>query len=185
MRTDDSKVEGVGCQSVRLDGIAEPLPPVEIVWQLRFKLRRALKRRFNYLRNQCSRAGVAAHAATVPDVNAADNAFVAGQSVRVRSREEIGATLDAWNYRKGCGFMEEMWQYCGTTQRVLKPVQRFLDERDYRVKKARGIVLLQGVHCQGTIDYGRCDRNCYYFWREEWLVKDDSPKPSPPQSAAK
>jgi hypothetical protein len=94
---------------------------------------------------------------------------VAGQSVRVRSKEEIQATLDNWNYLRGCGFMEEMWPYCGTSQRVLKPVKWFLDERDYRFKKTRGIVFLEGLTCQGTIDYGRCDRNCYYFWREEWL----------------
>jgi hypothetical protein len=85
----------------------------------------------------------------------------------------IQATLDPWNYLKGCGFMEEMWQYCGTHQRVLKPVRRFLDERDYRVKKARGIVLLEGLACEGTRDYGRCDRSCHYFWREEGLVRDD------------
>jgi len=27
------------------------------------------------------------------------------------------------------------------------------------------------LHCQGTSDYGRCDRSCFYFWREEWLEK--------------
>jgi hypothetical protein len=26
----------------------------------------------------------------------------------------------------------------------------------------------------GTPDYGRCDRACFYFWREEWLEKLDS-----------
>jgi hypothetical protein len=171
MNTADSNGKPSGCHSVHLDGISEPLSLVEIVWQLRYKLKRVLKRRFNYLRNRISRAGRTARASTGPEVNAASQALVAGQSVRVRSREEIQATLDNWNYLKGCGFMEEMWQYCGTKQQVLKPVQRFLDERDYRVKKARGVVLLEGLHCKGTIDYGRCDRNCYYFWREEWLEK--------------
>jgi len=61
-------------------------------------------------------------------------------------------------------------------------VQRFLDERDYRVKKARGIVLLEGLTCEGTRDYGPCDRNCYYFWREEWLVGNDLPEPGSPQT---
>ena len=64
-------------------------------------------------------------------------------------------------------------QYCGTTQRVLKPLERFVDERDLRVKTSRGIVLLDGVVCQGTADFGRCDRCCVMFWREEWLEKID------------
>jgi hypothetical protein len=185
MHAADSNVKRSGCQSVHLDGISEPLSLVENVWQLRYKLKRVLKRRFIYLRNQISRGGRRAQTSTGPGVNAATQALVAGQSVRVRSREEIQATLDPWNCLKGCGLMEEMWQYCGTKQQVLKPVQRFLDEHDYRVKKARGVVILEGVHCQGTIDYGRCDRNCYYFWREEWLVKDDLPEPRVPETAGK
>ena len=97
--------------------------------------------------------------------------FSAGELVRVRSKGDIKATLNAWNELKGCMFMDAQWEYCNTTQRVLKPVERFVDERDYRVKKAKGLVLLEGVICNGTVDYGRCDRACFYFWREEWLDK--------------
>jgi hypothetical protein len=94
----------------------------------------------------------------------------AGDLVRVRSREEIQATLDRWRALKGCGFLGEMAGYCGTNQRVLKRVERFIDERDYRLKKASGIVLLDGVICSGN---GKCDRCCFFFWREEWLEKLD------------
>ncbi|NLF79484.1 MAG: glycosyltransferase family 4 protein [Chloroflexi bacterium] len=95
----------------------------------------------------------------------------AGDLVRVRTREEIAATLNQWQEFKGCGFMEPMWDYCGTTQRVLKPVRQFLDERDYRMKACRGIVLLENVTCNGLPEYGPCDRGCFIFWREEWLKK--------------
>jgi hypothetical protein len=95
----------------------------------------------------------------------------AGDLVRVRSLEEIEATLDRWRHLKGCGFLSEMAGYCGTTQRVLKRVERFIDERDYRLKKTSGIVLLEGVMCSGTASTGRCDRACLFFWREEWLDK--------------
>jgi hypothetical protein len=91
--------------------------------------------------------------------------------VRVRDREEIEASLDPFKELKGCAFLEYMWQYCGTTQSVLKPVERFLDERDYKVKKAKGVVLLKGVLCNGTPVFGQCDRACHLFWREEWLEK--------------
>jgi hypothetical protein len=95
----------------------------------------------------------------------------AGDLVRVREREEIEAMLDPFKEQKGCAFLEAMWQYCGTNQRVLQPLERFLDERDYKVKKASGVVLLEGVLCHGTPAFGRCDRCCHFFWREEWLEK--------------
>ena len=98
----------------------------------------------------------------------------AGDLVRVRSREEIQATLDIWRELKGNQVLEEMWQYCGTTQRVLKPVKRFLDEREYQFLRTSGIVLLEGTMCQGGPILGRCDRACFFFWREEWLKKVDT-----------
>jgi hypothetical protein len=149
--------------------MAEPRGKFDVFLQLRHKIKRVVKRRINYLRNRLTSTGGAALAPAEAKGTTASQNFVAGQLVRVRSREQIQATLDNWNYLKGCGFMEEMWPYCGTTQRILKPVRRFVDERDHRLKKTRGIYFLEGVHCQGTIDYGRCDRNCYFFWREEWL----------------
>ena len=98
----------------------------------------------------------------------------AGDIVRIRSREQITATLDRWRSLKGCGFLEEMAAHCGTTQKVMKRVERFIDERDYRAKKASGVVLLEGLMCSGG---GRCDRACFFFWREEWLEKLDKDSP--------
>lgn len=95
----------------------------------------------------------------------------AGDLIRVRSRAEIEATLDRWNELKHCAVMPDMWQYCETVQRVFKVVEQFVDERDYRLKKGTGTILLEGLICQGTDDYGRCDRSCFYFWRVEWLEK--------------
>lgn len=95
----------------------------------------------------------------------------AGDWVWVRSEEEIRATLNHWNELYGCAFIDEMVEYCGTKQRIFKLVERFVDERDYKPKKVRGIVLLEGVFCNGTAFYGKCDRSCLYFWREEWLEK--------------
>jgi len=94
-----------------------------------------------------------------------------GDLVRVRSRAEIDSTLDPFKELKGCAFLPEMYQYCGTQQRVLKSMRRFMDERDYKVKKARGMILLENVICMGTPAFGPCDRCCFLFWREEWLEK--------------
>lgn len=114
--------------------------------------------------------GAARRSASVPADGVAET-FAAGDAVRVRSRESIAETLDTWGELKGCGFLPEMWRYCGTTQHVLKPVQRFVDERDRRVKKASGLYLLDDVMCEGTEWFGRCDRSCLYFWRREWLER--------------
>jgi hypothetical protein len=111
--------------------------------------------------------------ATKPNavVAAASGHLRAGEMVCVKSQAEIEATLNNWRQLKGCTFMPEMVQYCGSTQRVLKPLRRFVDERDLRAKKCSGIVLLTGAVCQGTADFGPCDRSCFLFWREEWLEK--------------
>jgi hypothetical protein len=135
----------------------------DVVWQRRNRIKRIVKRRIGYMKNFFGPDKDVAHAGP------AAARIEAGDIVRVRSREEIGLTLNRWNQLKGCSFMEEMWPYCGTTQRVLKRVERFLDERDYLLKKCNGIVILDGVFCQGTRDFGACDRTCYFFWREEWL----------------
>lgn len=98
-----------------------------------------------------------------------------GDLVRVRSLPEIESTLNNWRQTRGCTFMPEQAQYCGTTHRVHKRLERFVDERDLTVKTAKGIVMLDGVICHGTAAFGPCDRSCLMFWREEWLEKVDAP----------
>jgi hypothetical protein len=108
-----------------------------------------------------------------PAVTSFDEAptLIAGDWVRIRTLEEIEMTLDHFQRLKGCSFAKEMTQYCGTNQKVLKSVERFVDERDLRIVRTKGIVILEGLTCQGMGSFGRCDRNCYFFWRVEWLEK--------------
>jgi hypothetical protein len=95
-----------------------------------------------------------------------------GDMVRVKTKAEIEATLNHLRRLKGCSFMEtEMTPYLGTVQRVYKHMERFVDERELKVKKSKGLILLDGVICPGTTEFGRCDRSCLLFWREEWLEK--------------
>ena len=96
-----------------------------------------------------------------------------GDLVRVRSKEQILQTLDKDNRLEGCYFMDEMWQYCGSQHRVLKRVEHFFDERGAKFYRARNTVLLQDMFCSGKLGnfMPRCDRNCYIFWREDWLEK--------------
>jgi hypothetical protein len=130
-----------------------------------------LKRFWRWFTSWSSLFVAADRAVTTPTVNSTTDHLKTGDWVLVRSRKEIEATLDRWKELKGCAFLEYMWQYCGTTQQVLQPMERFLDERDYKVKKVKGVVLLKDVLCHGTPVFGRCDRCCHLFWREEWLER--------------
>ncbi|HTP02649.1 MAG TPA: hypothetical protein VMJ64_14835 [Anaerolineales bacterium] len=94
-----------------------------------------------------------------------------GDLVRVRSREEIIASLDPFGELKGCAFLPQMFDYCGTEQRVFRVMQKFMDERDSKMKRVRGVILLEDLICKGTMAFGECDRACLLFWREEWLEK--------------
>jgi len=96
-----------------------------------------------------------------------------GEVIRIRSKDQIVKTLDKNNKLEGCVFMNEMWQYCGSQQKVLKKVEFFFDECQFRMRKIRNVVLLEGLHCSGKIPAFRqkCDRFCYFFWKEAWLEK--------------
>lgn len=149
-----------------LNDISKKLMVTDAVWQRCYRLKRILKRRWNYMKNLLSYSNPRVN--TVIG-NPTSQSLKPGDLVRVRSKEEIQNTLNRWNQLKGCSFMEEMKPYCGTIQRVLKRVGKFLDERDYLIKKCKGIVILDGVFCEGTKDFGSCDRTCFFFWREEWF----------------
>ena len=160
------------CQIHGFEQMAEPLGTAKILWQRRNRLKRILKRRWNYLISLFSEMMSSNKAATNTSVKQyITKKLHSGDLVRVKSKEEVLSTLNRWNQLKGCAFMEEMWPYCSTTQRVLKRVENFLDERDYLMKKCYGIIILDGIFCEGTKDFGVCDRNCFFFWREEWLEK--------------
>jgi hypothetical protein len=170
------------CQIPCLPLIAEGragVPPQSLSRRLKLIIRRGLspsqervaKRYSNSLIDWLFCLAGKSNTSSATAVDASTTGLQAGDMVRVRSKEEIQATLNHWRQLKGCTFMTEMWPYCGTTHRVLKPMKRFVDERDLRVKKSTGIVLLEGVMCQGTAEFGPCDRSCFLFWREEWLEK--------------
>lgn len=98
-----------------------------------------------------------------------------GDRVRVRSIEEIRRTLDERGMLKGCGFGLGQHKFCGQEYRVIRRVDRFYDEPRARLLKARNLVLLEGVYCDGSNRRWTegCQRMCFYFWRTEWLQKLD------------
>lgn len=91
------------------------------------------------------------------------------ESVVVRTRDEIIATLDESGKNRGLWFDPLMLRYCGETLKVRQRVDRFISERTGRmVEPSVPSVVLDDLHCEGT---GRkfCSRGLQYFWRECWL----------------
>lgn len=166
----------IPCLQHIAQGIAE-VPPESLGRRLKLMIRRrlsptrerTLRRRSNDLMNWFCKLTGRSSRPSAPPASVSSTRLKAGDRVRVRSKEEIESTLNHWRQLRGCTFMPEMVQYCGTTHWVHKAMKRFVDERDLRVKRCNGIILLEGVWCQGTADFGSCDRSCFLFWREEWL----------------
>jgi hypothetical protein len=98
-----------------------------------------------------------------------------GELVRVRPKREILATLDRELKHRGLLFDIEMVPYCNRTFRVLRRVERLIDERSGRMLHPRDCVILDGVMCSGLLSRNRvgCPRSIYSFWREAWLRRVD------------
>jgi hypothetical protein len=94
-----------------------------------------------------------------------------GDLVRIKSKEEIIATLDKTNRNRGLSFDGEMSNYCGRTARVRARVNRLIEESNGEMIDIKSdCIILEGVVCGG--DYHRfCTRAIYPYWREIWLEK--------------
>jgi hypothetical protein len=100
-----------------------------------------------------------------------------GDMVRVKSREEIRATLDHLGRNRGLVFLPDMVRFCGQTFRVARRMERAVMDLTGEMRQLHNTVALETVHCSG-ISLGACGRRCYHLWREAWLEKVD------PQSSA-
>jgi hypothetical protein len=94
-----------------------------------------------------------------------------GELVEVRSREEIFQTLNDRDRTRGLRFDREMLRYCGRRGRVLKRVNKIIDEKTGRMLSIKtDCIIIDGFICTG--DYHRsCPRSIYTYWREAWLKR--------------
>ena len=73
-----------------------------------------------------------------------------GELVQIRSKEEILQTLDTRNRNRGLSFDVEMLKFCGRRARVLRRVERIIEESTGRMTKiGSDCVILEGVVCTG------------------------------------
>src|SRR5690242_9338483 len=94
----------------------------------------------------------------------------AGDAVRVRSPDEILATLDADGTLDGVPFMPEMVDACGRTFHVLRRVEKTcVDGHPMRCFPANDVVILDAPRCDGSGHDG-CRHGCRVFWKDAWLA---------------
>lgn len=97
-----------------------------------------------------------------------------GELVRVKSKEAIVATLNQQNRNRGMWFDIEQLPYCGKTFRVLRRVERIVNEKTGKMMRFQNdCIILEGVTCGGHLSRDRlfCPRSIYPYWREIWLER--------------
>lgn len=94
-----------------------------------------------------------------------------GEWVVVKSAKEILATLDRNGRNRGLSFDSEMLPYCGKRYKVLRRVDRLIDESTGRMLQPAGVsIILDNVICLAR--YRRsCPRSIFPYWREIWLER--------------
>jgi hypothetical protein len=108
-----------------------------------------------------------------------------GDVVRVRSREEIMATLDDEGGLGGLPFMPEMLAHCGREVPVYARADKTCDTIDMTgaTLRMQNTVHLVGLRCDGSA-HGGCQAGCLFFWREDWLARPDGTEAPPPEPAS-
>jgi hypothetical protein len=96
--------------------------------------------------------------------------------VRVRSQDEILATLDPNGTLDSLPFMPEMLAYCGKELPVYSRADKSCDTIEWtNNRRMSNTVHLAGARCDGSA-HGGCQAGCNLFWREEWLAWPDEPE---------
>lgn len=186
-RDDDGAV--YRCQATELKAATRPLPwwePTQYVRDIRdngVPVREVISglgiATYNKVQHARGRPGYPNVTGTLRRTPTSEPLFEAGDWAEVKSHEEILATLDRNGRNRGLTFDTEMVPFCGGRYRVLRVVERVIDERTGRLLELPGrSVILETVVCEAR--YHRfCPRRTYSFWREIWLRPATAPTTSP------
>ncbi|HWG57920.1 MAG TPA: hypothetical protein VN661_02620 [Candidatus Acidoferrales bacterium] len=107
-----------------------------------------------------------------------------GDLVQVKSREDIGQTLNSSGKNRGLRFSPGMVGYCEKEFRVLRRVNKIIDEKTGEMISLKtGCVILEGAVCPPSARRF-CPRMVYQYWRDVWLKKLEQPTAEIPAAAA-
>jgi len=102
-----------------------------------------------------------------------------GETVRVKSHDEILETISVASKNRGLWWDAECVPYCGGTYKVLARVDKIIEDKHGRMVEMKyPCIILDGVVCKGRYSDHRlfCPRELYPYWREIWLERVDAPK---------
>lgn len=95
--------------------------------------------------------------------------YSAGELVRIRSAEEIAATLDDEGTLNALPFMPEMAAFCGRTFTVRSSAHKTCDSVNQSgLRSMDAAVHLEGLRCDGSV-HGGCQSRCSFYWKDAWL----------------
>jgi hypothetical protein len=102
-----------------------------------------------------------------------------GETVRIKSKDEILMTLSHRRRNRGLLFDPEMVKYCGGHFTVLARPERIINERTGAMMTlSNDCIILDGVTCVADLSTNPnrlfCPRAIYPYWREIWLERVDS-----------
>jgi len=104
-----------------------------------------------------------------------------GELIKVKPYSEILPTLNYKRQNRGMIFDKEMVPFCGGEFRVLKRVNRIIDEKTGKMLEMKNpCIILDSVYCQSQYSECRlfCPRSIYSYWREIWLERVPQPEES-------
>jgi hypothetical protein len=160
--------DGAGCQLKgvyeAINTIFEDLNLFDRLWLMILRLRSALRRRILKFKRLLP--------VKVPGPTVVNRSGT--RSVRILPYAEIEKRLSPDGRTDSLQFVPAMRPFCGTTRHGVKRVKYFLDERDWKWRKLRNVVLFDDTICSGQgIFRGKdCDRGCFFYWHESWLAKE-------------
>jgi hypothetical protein len=102
-----------------------------------------------------------------------------GERVRVKTPEQIAATLTNMGKNRGLWFDIEMLKLSGQEFTVRRRVERLINELDgHMIELSSDCIMLDGGVCSGEYSVGRwfCHRAIYSYFREAWLERVNAPQ---------
>jgi len=95
-----------------------------------------------------------------------------GTTVKVKSLQEITATLDTDCSLEGIPFQAEMRKFCGKKLIIVDNIDRIYIEGT-GLAGIKKVVLLDGARCTGEAHRG-CQRRCLFLFKTDWITTEDT-----------
>jgi hypothetical protein len=137
------------------------------LWQIAWYMGRFVLDRIQYLRGKPE---IGKELGTLTKTPKVSLGLKKGEKVRVKSRADIVATLDAFGRNRGLDSSPELWEFCGREMCVLECVDRIILEQTGKMRAINDTIILEGSACGGMCRRG-CARGTYPLWREAWVER--------------